>query len=132
MEGDDARCFDAAFAAILDVSTAAGVDHHYGRRPGTVLRQAGLIDLLVEGHVSEWNRGQPIGELFRLTFQRIHGRVIATGSLTGDKFKRLFDLVECPMFSALGNIVFFARGDDPADLWDPRPRRTCGLSRAGV
>jgi len=110
MEGDDARFFDAAVAAILEVSTAAGVDHYYGRRLGTVFRRAGLVEPSVTGQVSEWDCGHPLAELFRLTFRRIRDRVIAAGSLTGQQFERLFELMESPGFSALGDIAYFACG----------------------
>ena len=106
----DEEFFRSAFFSILEVSRSFGMDPVYGRRIGTVLRNAGLERVHVEGLVLEWGADHPLAALFDLTFQRLRDAALEKGVLTSGDYDRLLGLMRSPGFRALSHTVYAARG----------------------
>ena len=110
---EDAEFFKAAFEAVTGTSRAFGADLSYGGRIGKVFRSGGLEQVVVEGFVTEWGQGHPIGSLYDLTFQRLKEPALESGAIDSGDFDRLLSLMRSPDFRALSHLFYSARGQRP-------------------
>ena len=110
---EDAEFFKAAFEAVTGTSRTFGADLLYGGRIGDVFRSAGLEQVVVEGFITEWGHGHPIGALYDLTFQRLKEPALKSGAIDSGDFDRLLALMRSPDFRALSHLFYSARGQRP-------------------
>jgi SAM-dependent methyltransferase len=106
----DALFFDESFAKVIQVSRGIGMDPAYGRRLGSLFREAGLVNVVNEGTVVEWAHDDPLALFFSMTFERLRPAVVEQGVLSTLEHGRLVAMMTSPGFHAISNTVFTARG----------------------
>jgi hypothetical protein len=102
----------------VSASRCDGSRHRNGSRNevsrGYRSGEHGVEQVVVDGFVTEWGQGHPIGALYDLTFQRLERPAIDSGAIDPEGFKRLLALMRSPDFWALSHIFYSARGRRPA------------------
>lgn len=110
MPAEATSFFDSAFAAMLEANRSLGFDPAYGRRLGAALRAAGLVDVVNEGTVLEWNAEHALAKLYSLTFERLKPVALDRGLLGPEDHERLLGMMADPDFSGVSHTIFVARG----------------------
>jgi SAM-dependent methyltransferase len=110
LSSEESEFFDSRFSTMVNVNRSMGFDPTYGRRLSTVMRAAGLSDVVMEGAVVEWNSDHPLAQLYTLTFQRLKARAFDEGVITADDHERLLRMMTEPGFIALSHTIYAARG----------------------
>ena len=105
---------ERVLGALKEVMVERGFDPRYGRRLGSALRQAGLVDVVMEGLVVEWGAGRPLTAFFALTIERLRDVFLDSGRLCAEEIDRFGELVRAPEFAALSHTLFSARGRKPS------------------
>jgi ubiquinone/menaquinone biosynthesis C-methylase UbiE len=94
--------WDRLAAAVFEAWQANGLDREIGRRLGTMLRAAGLVDVEVSPNLHLFRAGHPSQRLMLTMAERFRPRVLAAGAFT----------TEAELDAVLGEVA--AHLDDPA------------------
>ena len=94
---------------------AIGMDFRYGRRLGSRLRAEGLVNVEMDGIVSEWGGDSPRTFFHVLGTQRFRDLLIKANTEKSkiEKIDRYLDLIQEKDFRALSPTMFSARGRKP-------------------
>ncbi len=92
---------------------AKGFAWSYGTQMGIALRQHGLTDVRLEGHICEWGGGDPLTQFWDLSVQQVREPLVQTGTLTSDAIDAFLTLIRSPDFRALSQIACIAYGRKP-------------------
>jgi SAM-dependent methyltransferase len=92
--------FDEVMAAVLETMRSAGYDDHCGRRMPGLLREAGLVDLGVEGWVPVvQGPSSRIGNWWMTSLAKLRPVVLARTSLTEEVLDRYVEMISDPDFT---------------------------------
>jgi SAM-dependent methyltransferase len=94
--------FTRATASSIKVLTEAGFDPDYGRKIGTKLRGAGLVDVQVEGRLYELGGERPITGVWPLVFQRVKNRIVELSLMTEAEVDEASSVMYQPEFWSAG------------------------------
>ena len=105
--------------ALHHVLEQALLDMAYGRRFHGLLRQAGLADVHVEGHIVVCAGGSPGATLVRANLEQLRGDL---ADVSGEEVDRCCELLEDPDFSFSYQPMMCGRGRQA----EPGAKRTTG------
>ena len=104
--------FERAYARFLEALSSAGFQPTLGVRLGDELRSVGLQDVWLKGMTGEWTAvgDHPVGKVYRMTIERMRGRLTTAGLLTSDEVDQLLADIQSPEFHAITGLHFAASG----------------------
>jgi hypothetical protein len=104
--------------AVFQAWQANGLDREVGRRLGTMLRAAGLVDVQVVPNLFVFHR-DALDQRLMLTFtERFRDRIVEAGGFTGDELDALVDEVAAHLDDAATAVTHYAL----YQAWGRRPR----------
>jgi SAM-dependent methyltransferase len=113
-----ADLFRRVIGALHHVLERAGLDMAYGRRFHGLLRQAGLADVHVEGHIVVSAGGSPGATLVRANLEQLRGDL---AGVSGEEVDRCCELLEDPDFSFSYQPMMCGRGRRPGRARNGQP-----------
>jgi len=112
-EPAQAALFTKVVAALNRVLERAGLDMAYGRRFHSLLRQQGLADVHVEGHIGVMAGASPGSRIMRANIEQLRDRLTGLAEVTGQEIDRFCELIDDPGFSFSYQPMVSGRGRRP-------------------
>jgi hypothetical protein len=78
-----------------------------------------LVEIGTEGRVFSWGGGSPGATAWRLTFEQLRDKLIATGVITAQELGIVIPLLDDPNFAFLSQATIAAWGKRAAEAPDP-------------
>src|SRR5205823_7628565 len=87
--------FERAYGKFLEALSAGGFQPRLGVRLGDELRAAGLQEVWLKGITGEWSGSgdHPAGKVYRMTIERLRGRMVVAGMLANGEVDQLLDSI---------------------------------------
>jgi SAM-dependent methyltransferase len=112
-EPAQAELFEKVVGAYNRALEQAGLDMAYGRRFHSLLREHGLVDVHVEGHIGVAVGGSPASALMRANLEQLHSRLVDLGQISSEEIDRFYALLGNPDFSYSYQPMVSGRGRRP-------------------
>jgi SAM-dependent methyltransferase len=110
--------WDRLRSAVFAAWEASGLDRHVGRRLGTLLHGAGLVDVELEADLRVLRHGHPLQRQLLAFAELFRDRVLAAGGLSASELDDLLDEVGAhladPATAVVHVTIFQAWGRRPA------------------
>lgn len=112
-EPPQAALFTKVVGAQQYLLKRAGLDMAYGRRFHSLLREQGLTDIHVEGHIGVTVGGSPGSEVLRANIEQLRDRLTDLAEVSNPDIDRFCELLENPDFSWSYQPMVSGRGRRP-------------------
>jgi SAM-dependent methyltransferase len=112
---EDGAVFATALDAFHVLLESGGADVAHGRRFLPMLVEAGLVNVVVDGHMQVWPGGSPGALLHRANIEQLRPQLTSSGLMTEEDVERFYRIVEDPAFSVNSYLLVSAMGQRPPD-----------------
>lgn len=109
--------WDRLRGAVVAAWEANGLDRHVGRRLGTLLRRAGVVDVELEADVRVLRHGHPLQRQLLAFAQLFRDRVLAAGALSAAELDDLLDATGAHLADPATDVVHLTQ----FRAWGRRP-----------
>ncbi len=111
----DAALYQKMVTAQVEFLSIRGGEEGWGRNLYQRLRDHGLVDVGMSGHLEVWLSGSIGAQLDRGSYERMREQVVSAGFVTQEEVEQVLALLDAPNFAVSSPVMLTAWGRRPSD-----------------